>query len=131
MIPTTDRLRQFAHAVQNYLNIKGDYRAVGSRNPQRKQELRTIRNAAFKNAQILNADLHTHLSKFPEPDYTALQARELIRLWDARNICYENLIHLSRDDNPGEAIRRLDNAERKLKKQLQTVQELLKTITTN
>lgn len=131
MIPTTDRLRQFANAIQNYLNINTDYRAVGSRNPMRKQELRNHRNAAFKTAQILNSDLHTHLSKFPEPDYTALQARELIRLWDARNICYENLIHLTSDDNPREAITRLDKAERKLKAELEKVQQLLKTIATN
>lgn len=131
MIPTADRLSQFAQAVQNYLNINGQYRAIGQRNPLRKQELRNDRNAAYKTVQILNADLHAHLSKLPEPDYTALQARELIRTWDARNTCYENLIHISPDDNPREAITRLDKAETKLKTQLKKVQETLKALSTN
>lgn len=131
MIPTTDRLRLFADTITTYLHINQQYRATGPRNPLRRQELKKLRNVAFKTAQTHNADLHTHLLQYTEPDYTALQARELIRLWDARNTCYQNLIHLSPDDNPRDAIQRLDNAEKKLRAQLQKVEQTLKTLSTN
>lgn len=135
MIPTTDRIRNLITAISDYLKTNDAWRATRHRNPLRRQQLDPIRKANYHTAQTASADLHTHLARFhyhdgpADPIHDA--ARELIRRWDARNHCYDNLRHLSPDDNPREAIIRLDKAEKHLRNQIEALNQLLKIAATN
>lgn len=123
---TTDLTQKFADEIRLYLRYNEEYRTC--RNPNRKQLLKTTRNAAYHNVQQANAALHTHLIAFKEPDFLRLHARKLIELWDARNTCYQNLINRSPDDTPAEAITRLNRAEKTLKTHLKIISEILQKI---
>lgn len=132
MIPTNQFIQQFIATIEAYLDINTRYRRTGARNPLLRQELRQTRNQAYHAAQTQNAALHQHLLKLNEPtDPIITHARELIRRWDARNTCYQNLIHLTADDNPREAITRLDKAERHLREQITLLQQTIKIASTN
>lgn len=131
MIPITDRIAQFLSAIEKYLQINDAYRAAGIRNPTRREELKKLRAAAYHLAQTANADLHTHLAQYTQPDILHDHARELIRRWDARNTCYNNLRQLTPDDHPTEARNRLNRSERQLRAQLEKLKTLLQKIATN
>lgn len=131
MIPITDRIAQFLNAIEQYLRLNDAYRAAGIRNAQRREEIKTHRNRAYHHAQTASTDLQTHIAQYTEPDIIHDHARELIRRWDARNTCYQNLIQLTPDDTPREAITRLNKAERQLRAQLDTLKTLLQKIATN
>lgn len=131
MISTAQLIAQFIDLIKTYLHINAAYRKAGVRNPLRRQELRQARNTAYHATQQANTTLHQHLLKFPEPDAIMLQARELIRLWDIRNTCFDNLTNRSPDDPPREAITRLNRAEKNLTDQLQIIENIIKTQSTN
>lgn len=134
MISTTQLIAQFADLIKTYLHLNDAYRRAGIRNPIRRQEIKTLRNTAYKATQNANATLHTHLSLIAEPDQLMQHARELIRLWDARNTCFEQLtnnINKEWHERPVDVIARLNKAERHLKDQLETVKSILKTQSTN
>ena len=120
---THHHIRTFADAIRLYTRLNKEYRTC--KNPTRKQDLKRTRAAAFHSAQEANQTLHNHLNLFTEPEFTRLQARKLISLWDARETCYQNLINRQPDDHPAEAIARLDRAEKALQKQLTVIAEIL------
>lgn len=121
---TFDLILKFVQAIRQYLVYNTEYRRA-QKNPERKQALKQARATAYGFAQEANTALHTHLLAFKEPDFIRSQARELISRWDARNTCYENLIHLTADDNPREAIIRLDKAESRLRDHLKAITEII------
>lgn len=123
---TVQYLQNLSQQINTYLRLNEEYRR--SRNQETKQMLKIARNKQYHVAQQQNAMLHTHLLAFKEPDFIMLQARKLIELWDARNICFENLINRSPDDHPRQAIERLDNAEKRLRAHIRTVNEIISKI---
>lgn len=123
---TIQYLQNLTQAIATYLRLNDEYRR--SRNPENKQNIKTARNKQYQVAQQQNAILHPHLLAFKEPDFLGTQARKLIELWDARNTCFENLINRSPDDHPRQAIERLDNAEKRLRTHIRTINEIISKI---
>lgn len=128
---TIDYLQRFADAIRVYLRYNTEYRQT--RNPQRKTILRDTRANAYRQAQEANNTLHTHLLAYETQSFITLQARELIRRWDARNTAFENLASSQNNgdwhERPADKITRLDRAEKNLRQHLTAITEIISKLT--
>lgn len=129
MSTVTDHAITFCQHVATYLRINAEFRAVPRTNPQRREQLRPARAAAFKVAEQASVALLAAINADAEPGFIQLQARELVKLWDERNRIFNQLTHAHTsqqwDENPSETLRRLDRAEKRLRDHLNAVNTIL------